>query len=250
MGLQLFDALDRDWAVLVASAAARAGMARWESDPTLGAFSDLASVVGTLRDAASPEQANRILRALIERAETDDLAARTVLQALIPGLVNMSKRLGRGQLDEDLQAQVVTEAIERIRRYPLARRPRAIAANVIQDVLGRICRARREDPRGDEARPVEPPADPSVEVCELVEEALAAGRLRRCDAELLLSVAIGNDTLRRRAAREGLTYAAMHERWRRARNRLRKAHVPHDVASHDPSMQSRGDELNSEEREP
>ncbi|HXC18535.1 MAG TPA: hypothetical protein VNT80_01370, partial [Acidimicrobiales bacterium] len=70
------------------------------------------------------------------------------------------------------------------------------------------------------------------------------------DAELLLSVAIGNDTLRRRAAREGLTYAAMHERWRRARNRLRKAHVPHDVASHDPSMQSRGDELNSEELEP
>ena len=61
MGLQLFDALDRDWAVLVASAAARAGMARWESDPTLGAFSDLASVVGTLRDAASPEQANQIL---------------------------------------------------------------------------------------------------------------------------------------------------------------------------------------------
>jgi len=247
MGLQLFDALDRDWAVLVASAAARTGVARWRSDPTLGAFPDLASVVGTLRDGASPEQANQVLRALIARAATDDLAARTVLQALIPGLVNLSKRLGRGWLDEDLQAQVLTEAFERIRRYPLARRPRAIAANVIRDVLGRIHRARSEDPDRMEAGPVERQPDPSVEVCELVEEALEAGRLRRCDAELLLSVAIGNDTLRRRAAREGLTYAAMHERWRRARNRLRDAHVARNVASHDPSMQPRAKELNGEE---
>jgi len=244
MGLQLFDALDRDWAALVASPGARAGMARWRADPALGSFPDLASLVSRLRNGAAPEQANQILAALIGRAATDDLAARVVLQALVPGLVNVTKRLGKRRLDEDLQAQVVTEAIERIRRYPLARRPRAIAANVVQDVLGRIFRSQGDDslPPVHEVVSEQEPLDPSVEVFELVEQALATGRLRRCYAELLLSVAIGTDTLAARATREGVSYAAIHERWRRARNHLRAAALMSTV--HDPSKQRGRSELN------
>jgi hypothetical protein len=245
MGLQLFDALDRDWAALVASSEGRAGMAHWRADPTLSGFPDLDSVVSRLRNGATPEQTNQILAALIRRADTDDLAARVVLQALVPGLVNVTKRLGKRRLDDDLQAQVVTEAIERIRHYPLTRRPRAIAANVVQDVLGRIYRIQDNDssPPVDDVGSEEAPADPSVEVFELVEQALAAGRLGRCHAELLLSVAIGDDTLRDRAAREGVSYAAIHERWRRARNRLRAA-ATRTSSDHDPSMHRRRPELN------
>jgi hypothetical protein len=62
-----------------------------------------------------------------------------------------------------------------------------------------------------------------VEVVELVTTAWSRGRLARGDAQLLLSVAVGTDTLRRRAEREGVSYAAMTERWRRARDRLRRA---------------------------
>jgi hypothetical protein len=36
-------------------------------------------------------------------------------------------------------------------------------------------------------------------------------------------VSVGTDTLRGRAEREGVSYGAMTERWRRARDRLRRA---------------------------
>ncbi len=226
MALQLFDALDREWAVLVVSPAIRSALRRWSDDPVLSRYQDLGALIRVLRRGArDPEYTNRILAALIRRAAVDDLAARTTLQALIPGLFNVTKRLGGAVIDEELEAQVLTEAFDRIRHYPLERRPRAIAANVIQDVFGRVCRARQRagDHVADAAAPVEPPPDPSLEICELVDDALRAGHLRRCDADLLLSVAVGHDTLTGRAQREGITYQAMHERWRRARNRLRAA---------------------------
>jgi hypothetical protein len=225
MALQLFDALDREWAVLVVSPGIRSTLRRWSDDPVLAKYADLGALIRALRRGArDPEHTNEILAALIRRAVVDDLAARTLLQALIPGLFNVTRRLGGAVIDEELEAQVLTEAFDRIRNYPLERRPRAIAANVIQDVFGRVCRARsRAQNQVADAAPLEPSLDPSVEICELVEDALRAGHLRRCDADLLLSVAVGHDTLTGRAQREGVTYQAMHERWRRARNRLRAA---------------------------
>jgi hypothetical protein len=226
MALQLFDALDREWAVLVVSPAIRSTLRRWSDDPVLARYADLGALIRALRAGArDPEHTNQILAALTRRAPVDDLAARTMLQALIPGLFNVTRRLGGAVIDEELEAQVLTEAFDRIRHYPLERRPRAIAANVIQDVFGRVCRARSraQNHLADAAAPVERSPDPSVEICELVDEALRAGHLRRCDADLLLSVAVGHDTLTGRAQREGVTYQAMHERWRRARNRLRAA---------------------------
>jgi hypothetical protein len=124
---------------------------------------------------------------------------------------------------------------------------------VIQDVLGRIFRTRRDDPPPDpdadaaKADPIVSFLDPSIEVCELVEAALESRRLRRCDAELLLSVAIGTDTLRGRADREGVTYAAIHERWRRARQRLKDA-CAHQEALHVLPMHPRAGRLNTEAR--
>ena len=54
-------------------------------------------------------------------------------------------------------------------------------------------------------------------------QALRSGRLREPDARLLVAISLEHDTLRRQAEREGIAYAAMNERWRRARNRLRLA---------------------------
>jgi hypothetical protein len=224
MALELFEMLDREWAVLVVSPAIRSGRRRWSNDPVLGAYPDVGALIPVLRRGArDPEHTNQILAALIRRAPDDDVAARTMLQALIPGLVNVTKRLGGGVIDEELEAHVVTEAFDRIRHYPLERRPHAIAANVIQDVFGRVYKARRraQDHWADAPAPFEPGPDPSLEIRALVDDALRAGYLRCCDAELVLSVAVGHDTLARRAQREGVTYQAMHERWRRARNGLR-----------------------------
>jgi hypothetical protein len=227
MTWRLFPALDDDWRLVVGGAAARAARARWADDAVLASYPDVGSVVEALRSGGNDrDAADRVLGALAARAPVDDVALRAMLQALLPGLVNVAKRLGRGTVDEDLEATVVAEAVLRIRRYPLQRRPRAIAANVVLDVFGGIARQRARAAHREGRRALAAPAsapDPSLEVWGLVHDAYADGRLRRGDAELLLSIALGTDSLRRRAEREGTTYGAMSERWRRARDRLRRA---------------------------
>jgi hypothetical protein len=227
MQWRLFRALDDEWAALTRTRASAAATARWSDDAVLSTRSHPAAIVEYLR-AGSGDAAdkNRLLAALARRAPSDDFAMRTMLQALLPGLVNVAKRLGSGRSDDELEAQVLTEAVYRIRHYPLDRRPRSVAANVTLDVFGAIVRdrARRRvaAARGVVGRPADH-EDPSLEVIHLVETARAEGRLGSRDAELLLSVAVGTDTLRRRAEREGVSYGAMGERWRRARDRLRRA---------------------------
>ena len=233
MAWHLFRAIDDDWSCFINTGTGHLVCDGWSDDPVLGLLRDPAGVVAALRASGDdPAGADRILGALARRAPHDDVAARTMLQALIPGLVNVAKRLGHGHVDEELEAQVLTEAIDRILNYPLERRPRAIAANVTWDVFGRISRQRRRattgQPVGVERRPEldgwgAAPVDPSEEVCELIADAVADGKLRESDARLLVAIAVGHDTIRRRAEREGVTYTAMNERWRRARNRLRTA---------------------------
>jgi len=229
MQWRLFRALDDEWGALARTRASEAATARWSDDAVLSTLPHPAAIVEFLR-AGSGDVAvkNRLLAALARRAPSDDFAMRTMLQALLPGLVNVAKRLRSGSSDDELEAQVLTEAVNRIRHYPLDRRPRSVAANVTLDVFGTIVRDRARR-RAAAARDVvgRPPddEDPSVEVMNLVETAWSQGRLATRDAELLLSVAVGSDTLRRRAEREGVSYGAMGERWRRARDRLRRAVV-------------------------
>ena len=69
MALELFEALDREWAVLVVSPAIRSGRRRWSNDPVLGAYPDLGALILDLRQGArDPERTNEILAALIRRA--------------------------------------------------------------------------------------------------------------------------------------------------------------------------------------
>lgn len=239
MEWRLFRALDQEWCVITRTGASAAATRRWADDPTLQLFPSPAVVVESLRGAAAdPAGADRVLLSLARRAASDDFAMRTMLQALVPGLVNVMKRLARNGSDEELEAQVLTEAVHRIRHYPCDRRPRSVAANVTLDVLGTVVRSRarargaaaqleRDGGRGAGV----PERDPSLEVLELVEMARAGGRLSDGDARLVLSVAVGTDTLKRRAEREGVSYGAMSERWRRARDRLRWA-VVSDRAGH------------------
>jgi hypothetical protein len=227
MHWRLFRALDDEWRALIRAPASEAARVRWSDDAVLSTLADPAAIVEFLRaGAGDPAAKNRLLAALARRAPSDDFAMRTMLQALLPGLVNVAKRLGRAAADDELEAQVLTEAVHRIRHYPLDRRPRSVAANVTLDVFGTIVRdrtRRRAVSTPDVAGLLAKGEDPSVEVVELVTTAWSRGRLARGDAQLLLSVAVGTDTLRRRAEREGVSYAAMTERWRRARDRLRRA---------------------------
>jgi hypothetical protein len=227
MQWRLFRALDDEWRVLIRTHANDDARARWSDDAVLSTLPHPAAIVEFLRTGVGdPAAKNRLLAALARRAASDDFAMRTMLQALLPGLVNVAKRLARGAADDELEAQVLTEAVYRIRHYPLDRRPRSVAANVTLDVLGTIVRDRTRR-RAPSARDVVgipfDGGDPSVEVVGLVATAWSERLLTTGDARLLLSIAVGTDTLRRRAEREGISYGAMTERWRRARDRLRRA---------------------------
>lgn len=133
-----FDALDRSWATLVHSPEAAAALDRWASDLALAA-PDLDTLVERIWAATKPV-ADRALAGLARRAPTDPTAARVLLQVLRPGLRNLGRRLALGASFDDVDHELVALAWERIRTYPIERRPASIAANVLLDVRKRYVR--------------------------------------------------------------------------------------------------------------
>jgi DNA-directed RNA polymerase specialized sigma24 family protein len=134
----VFDALDRSWATLVHSPEGAAAVDRWSAEPALAA-PDLDALVDRIWAAAKPD-ADRAHAALAARAAVDDTAARVLLQVLRPGLRNLGRRLALGGTFDDVDHEIVALAWERIRTYPIDRRPAAIAANVLLDVRKRYIR--------------------------------------------------------------------------------------------------------------
>lgn len=127
-----FDALDRNWTTLARSPEATAALHRWTGTPELNA-PDLDTVVERIWAASKPES-DRACAALAARASTDVIAARVLLQVLRPGLRILGRRLAFGGSFDDVDQELLAIAWERIRTYPIERRPSAIAANVLLDV--------------------------------------------------------------------------------------------------------------------
>lgn len=188
-----FDALDRSWALLVRSPEAAAALQRWKPDDALAA-PDLDSLVAAIWSAVKAD-ADRAHAALARRAPTDPTAARVLLQVLRPGLRNLGRRLALGGSFDDVDHELLALAWERIRTYPIDRRPTSVAANVLLDVRKRYVRAVIEPATGPislEAVPAAQwPAAPSAE-----DQALDAhgASLRRAHARLFAAVDRGTIT--------------------------------------------------------
>lgn len=78
---------------------------------------------------------DRYLLLLVTRAAHDELAARIVLQRILPPLLAIARRRGRiirGGIDEAL-TETLSHAWELIRTYPVDRRPAKVAANLVRD---------------------------------------------------------------------------------------------------------------------
>ena len=73
-----------------------------------------------------------VMERLLVAARTDDLAARVVLQRLLPGLVGLARRWQRRH-DGDAFADAVAAAWPVIRQYPVERRPLHLVANLLND---------------------------------------------------------------------------------------------------------------------
>ena len=136
----LLGALEREWQ---ATSHRSASVRRAHTWGLPAAFDSLDGIVAATGWYATAEQRQAVRRcstadidAVMERlllaARTDDLAARVVLQRLLPGLVSLARRWSR-RYDGDALADVVTAAWPVIRQYPLERRPLHLVANLLND---------------------------------------------------------------------------------------------------------------------
>ncbi|HEY3945607.1 MAG TPA: sigma factor-like helix-turn-helix DNA-binding protein [Solirubrobacteraceae bacterium] len=229
-------ALQREWEVLSrgrlrlelrAWAAHEAALARFESPDRL---------IGFLLDRrVSPADKDQVLLALLRLARREASAGRVVLHAMLPGLKRLAgvllKRGPNGEepvLDREAVWELLfLEMLGRIKTYPLERRPRKVAANLIGDVkhaaYAELDRARHDLEEVPED-PLEPELllrpRPGVNVEGPLRRAVAAKAITAADAELLLLIGVDGLGLREAAERLGLPYNLARIRVQRARKRL------------------------------
>jgi hypothetical protein len=232
----VFDLLDDEWRRLRADRGARRRL-QDVCDAAGGAVS-LGDVERFVR-AAHPADADRVLLALVRRAVAgDDLAARVLLQLLLPGTRALARRWwALGDADERAAA-AVTAVYHRIRHYPIERRPGRVAANVLLDAAHELRRAVPKllatpsaDPAAqaallDRARTVHRSVEhPAVELTEVLADAVAAGIVGRDDAELIARSRIGGQRVADIAQHRGLRPRTLWDRRQRAEDALVSARL-------------------------
>jgi hypothetical protein len=190
--------------------------------------------------AAHPEDADRVLLALVSRAiEREQLAARVLLQLLLPGTRALARRWwALGEADERAAA-AVTAVYHRICHYPLARRPGRVAANILMDAAHELRRAvprlvsfPSADPGGQTAArhqvtvsAHESGEHPAVELSTLLHDAVADGIVERGDAELIARSRIAGHRVADIAHHRGLGARTLWDRRQRAELALVAAHA-------------------------
>jgi hypothetical protein len=151
----VFELLDREWERLAVNRQAARQLPEVCRLATGAAC--LGDVEGFVR-RADPASADRVLVALVRRAVDEDaLAARALLQLLLPGIRQLARRWWAVGDEDERAAAAVAAVYHRIRSYPLARRPARVAANVLMDAAHEL---RRMVP----AAVTTPCADPSGHV--------------------------------------------------------------------------------------
>lgn len=217
----IFQSLDAEWEALCRQGAARDAIEQWHRSPALRGFDDLDGIVAYLWRRPPPADADAILAALVGISRSDELATRALLQALRPGLKSLVAGY-RGLVGDDVASTVVATAWERLRTYPLERRPAKIAANVLLDVRKALLRtlprelALLPEPQWVDEECVEPGA----ELLELLADALAASAIDRGEATLIARTRITGLTWAEAGAESGTREATLRQRRWRAEQRL------------------------------
>jgi hypothetical protein len=147
-----------------------------------GALTDLDQIVELTFPSRPDDDRERCLHHLVELARDDDLAARVLLQRLLPDLVLLHRRR-RWQHwhDVDFGDLLATGWIV-VRTYNPRRRPARLARSLLSDIEYREYRAARrrighgqpDDPNRFDQIIDETPADPIVELADLVADPAAA----------------------------------------------------------------------------
>lgn len=142
MGSILLDQLDEEWAWLAHSRRATLALTRWaQCDAELREFADLNELVTFVNRRDRLAEGDAILYRLVCRAHVDELAARTVLACMMPGIKRLTCNFRWAhESSDEASAAVLAVMWERIRTYPCVRRPAKIAANIQLDTRQRVGR--------------------------------------------------------------------------------------------------------------
>jgi DNA-directed RNA polymerase specialized sigma24 family protein len=222
------DVLDADWRREASAPLMRARFAAWrDAEPALSRFGDVVSLLRFMRRPGSGAGKDGVLRALLARARHERLAARVVLQLITPGLKRLAGEILTDARDRDeLWSALLAVAWEQIRTYPVERRPRRVAANLLLDTLHRtLAELARQTRRSiaEVAQSVEGAGWPCADerdVDALLERAVAAAAITPREAEVILVTRIDGIRLSDVARQQGVSYNTMKLRRQRAERRL------------------------------
>lgn len=108
---------------------------RWPVPTPVRSLDDVLSWVGFGRPADDVD-GDAALANLVAIAADDDLAARVVLQRLLPGLIRVAVRRARIVVGGSIAAfdELLACAWMCIRTFPIERRPHRVAANLLRDI--------------------------------------------------------------------------------------------------------------------
>lgn len=222
----IVQSLNEEWATVASSPAARRALMRWTSrNPALATAHSVDDFVDT---RTRPGWGDQALRVLAAEAPGDEIAARTLLQALLGGLVRLATQIAHD--DPDVVGEVVSMAWNRIRTYP-NQRCGPVAGNVLLDVRKELLRTRVDGlaTPSDEAvsrRSVDPAQTPEEVVVEkaVIEELFAArdrGLVSGAALATIFRTRVGGESLVEVAADMDMSADAMWRRRTRAERRLR-----------------------------
>ena len=223
MMMRTTEALDHEWRVDFEHTCEGArSVRRWaKTEPVLEGLADLGAVLDARRDR---DRSTEVLAALARLAPADTTAARTLLQALLPGIVDLALR--QFSSDGDALEELVSLAWERIRTYPPNRRG-GVAGNVLMDARKRYIVG--QNPNGWAEVPVAEPdcslTTPSAEHCVLVGMALReffasaeTGLISRRAYDMIIRTRVGDHAIQDVAADHDMTTGnVVCVRWRAER---------------------------------
>ncbi len=204
----LLTRLQREWNLLSGRRSAVARATAWKLTPRmLSSLDDLLVLTG-LGPVEMDAESDEAMRRLVVLARHDELAARVVLQRMLPGLSTCARRNSSG-FDSQLDAldELLSEAWSVIRSFPIEQRDRYVIKNLLRDCEHQaFIKARRRllvhdltDPAKLD-RAVEPDdlaVEPMVTIVELLGRARAAGM---SEADVAIVVTLLNTSNVKQAA--------------------------------------------------
>ena len=203
-GPNLYRMLEAEWNRQAHSSSARAACARWaRTEPALEGITSPAELVSRCAARGQPETSAALLRAVLRHAGSDQWAARTVLQAVLPGLAAVARRArplvhpdGPWQGVDELDQFVVTAAYQRIASLAAEPPRRWPASAIVARTWKRVRRFAEQDAQRrarltrlsavTEPTSVVPPT-PAEELADTLAVAVDAGIVEQRDVLVLFA---------------------------------------------------------------